>query len=315
MKKIQPSYSYKQNRSQQLRGFYHVATTGSFSAAAKQMCIGQPAVTLQVQSLERELQAKLFNRKKGVVSLTLDGQVLFEVAAPLVQALESLDDVFRERLGQLEAGKATCAIAENLVVDIMPKLMGEFHSRYPNIDLVIYSCNSLQALEMVSRGDAELGIGTINRLPRHMCFQHLGLYDSYLVVSKDHPLACQEQLSLDEIAQYPLIAPVEEGKSWQDLLQAMEGRGFRPKIAMRLSSIEARLRFVEAGLGATVAVGRWFPHSDLIHKLVWISLRNHLPSLSYGLIRRRYAYLSLPAKRLAEFFTDSVPTIMSARRK
>jgi DNA-binding transcriptional LysR family regulator len=64
VKKIQPSYSYKQNRSQQLRGFYHVATTGSFSAAAKQMCIGQPAVTLQVQSLERELQAKLFNRKK-----------------------------------------------------------------------------------------------------------------------------------------------------------------------------------------------------------------------------------------------------------
>ena len=63
------------------------------------MCIGQPAVTLQVQSLERELQAKLFNRKKGVVSLTLDGQVLFEVAAPLVQALESLDDVFREGLG------------------------------------------------------------------------------------------------------------------------------------------------------------------------------------------------------------------------
>jgi DNA-binding transcriptional LysR family regulator len=168
-----PARFYKQNRGQQLRGFYHVATTGSFSVAAEHMYLGQPAVTLQVQALERELNAKLFERRRGSVVLTPEGQVLFDLAAPLVEALESLDDAFRERLGRFEAGEVRCAAPDNVISDMLPSLVAHCNIKFPSIDLVFYSCTSLQALEMVSRGDVDLGIGAVRDLPGHIRFQQL----------------------------------------------------------------------------------------------------------------------------------------------
>ncbi|MCL4533979.1 MAG: LysR family transcriptional regulator [Bacteroidetes bacterium] len=312
MSLVAPGHFYKQNRPQQLRGFYHVAVTGSFSVAAERMALGQPAVTLQVQALEQELQAKLFERKRGSIALTPEGQVLFEVAAPVVEALESLDEAFYERLGQFEAGEVRCAAPDNVVFDVLPNLVKDFNTRFPNIDLVLYSATSLQSLQMVLRGDSELGIGSVRQIPRNISFQPLAWYDNYLVVPQGHPLAGKDQVSLEDVAGCPLVAPLEAGKLYQDLNQAMERRGLHPHVVMRLASTEARLRYVQSGLGVTVAAGRRFP-SEVARHLVWITLADHVPVTAYGLITRKNTYLSLAAKRFAEFVVQSAQAFQSLR--
>ena len=301
-----PARFYKQNRAQQLRGFYHVAITGSFSTAADRMALGQPAVSLQIQALERELKAKLFERKRGAVTLTLEGRALFEVAVPVVEALETIDDAFRERLGQYEAGKVTCAATDDLVLQVLPHLVEKFTAAFPHIELVLYSCTSSQAVEMVARGDTDLGIGKVSQTHRQIRFQPLAHFDNYLVTPRDHPLTHQERVSLDDVARYPLVAPIDEGKLWQTIHRMLTARDLQPHIVLRVASTLARLQYVEAGLGLTITSLNGVT-SELMSKLAWISLTDRLPETAFGLINRTSSYLSLPATRFAEFLMTSVP--------
>jgi DNA-binding transcriptional LysR family regulator len=305
-----PARFYKQNRAQQLRGFYHVAITGSFSTAADRMALGQPAVSLQIQALERELKAKLFERKRGAVTLTLEGRALFEVAVPVVEALETIDDAFRERLGQYEAGKVTCAATDDLVLQVLPHLVEKFTAAFPHIELVLYSCTSSQAVEMVARGDTDLGIGKVSQTHRQIRFQPLARFDNYLVAPLGHPLTRQDRVSLADVAQYPLVAPIDEGKLWQTIHRMLLVRDLEPHIVLRVASTLARLQYVEAGLGLTItSLNGVAP--ELMSKLAWIWLSDELPETAFGLITRANSYLSLPAKRFAEFLVTSVPASLT----
>ncbi|MCL4695307.1 MAG: LysR family transcriptional regulator, partial [Candidatus Hydrogenedentes bacterium] len=80
---------YKQNRLQQLRGFYYAAREKSISKAAERMALSQPSVSLQIQALERELKTTLFERRGPKIDLTPDGQLLMELAQPLVDGIDS----------------------------------------------------------------------------------------------------------------------------------------------------------------------------------------------------------------------------------
>lgn len=295
---------YKQNMLQQLRGFYHVAVTRSFTTAAEVMALGQSSVTLQVQALERELEVKLFHRRKGTTTLTLEGELLFELIAPLVESLESLQEAFRERLGQFESGKVVCAATEGVVLYMLPDVIRPFASRFPNIELQFYSGTSLQALEMVTRGVADLGIGLPARVPSNIAFQPLMSYDHYLVVPRGHPLLGQADVSLEDMVKYPLIAPPEEGALWHDLRQMLETHRLDWQVVTRVGIAGARFRYVQLGFGVTVAIGIGFETGAPLG-LASISLAGILPRATYGLMTRKNTYLSLPAKKFADFVLSS----------
>ncbi|HWQ90160.1 MAG TPA: LysR family transcriptional regulator, partial [Clostridia bacterium] len=97
-------YRYKQNRFQQLRGFCYAASSGSISKAAKRMNLSQPAVSQQILSLESELHTTLFLRRGSHMSLTHDGELLLEMALPLIEELEHLDEKFRQRRLEIDEG-------------------------------------------------------------------------------------------------------------------------------------------------------------------------------------------------------------------
>src|SRR5215813_10598211 len=95
-------YRYKQNRFQQLRGFCYAAASGSISKAAARMNLSQPSVSQQIQTLESELEVKLFVRRGSRIELTPDGQVLVALATPLIEQLEQLDQQFRLRRAEAD---------------------------------------------------------------------------------------------------------------------------------------------------------------------------------------------------------------------
>jgi len=90
----QRNVRYKQNRLQQLRGFCYAAQEGSISRAAERMYLSQPSVSLQIQALERELETTLFDRNGPKIELTHDGRLLFELAQPLVDGFNHLEETF-----------------------------------------------------------------------------------------------------------------------------------------------------------------------------------------------------------------------------
>ncbi len=100
-----PRFAYKADRLKPLRAFCQTARLGSVSRAAEALFVSQPAITLQLQALERELGEKLFERSGRRLVPTRAGEVLYELARPLVEAIDTLPTAFRSRLKGLDPGE------------------------------------------------------------------------------------------------------------------------------------------------------------------------------------------------------------------
>ena len=117
---------YKQNRLKQLRAFCHVTQCGSISKAAEKLFSSQPAVSLQIQALERELECVLFERRGPRIKITPDGEVLYRLALPLVEGIDGLAESFAAHRGQLDRGELNIAAGESTILYILPDLIRRF---------------------------------------------------------------------------------------------------------------------------------------------------------------------------------------------
>jgi DNA-binding transcriptional LysR family regulator len=98
-------YFYKQNRLKLLRAFCTVSQTCSISIAAEKLFISQPTVSLQIQSLERDFGADLFERKGPKIQLTPEGEVFYKLAQPLLDQFSKLEESFKASIGKVEGGE------------------------------------------------------------------------------------------------------------------------------------------------------------------------------------------------------------------
>src|SRR5438067_1079615 len=202
-----PSYRYKQNRFQQLRGFCYAAATGSISKAAKRMSLSQPAVTQQIQSLESEMAVTLFIRRGSKIKLTHDGELLFEMAMPLIEQLENLDVQFSQRRLEVDEGCIDVAAGWSTILYVLPKHVEVFRRTYPKIEVRLHNVTGLEGLERVRAGLVDLAVGPLMQIPDDIDFHPIVSYEAVVITSVGHPLARQKKLTLNDISHYPLILP------------------------------------------------------------------------------------------------------------
>jgi len=152
-------YRYKQNRFQQLRGFCYAAASGSVSKAAKRMNLSQPAVSQQIQSLEAEMAVTLFVRRGSRIQLTHDGELLFEMATPLIEQMEHLDDQFRMRRLEVDEGHIEVAAGTSTILYFLPKHVDEFRRAHPKIEMRLHNVTGLEGLEQLRTGLVDFAVG------------------------------------------------------------------------------------------------------------------------------------------------------------
>ena len=116
-------FYYKGDRLKPLKAFCQAARLGSVSRAAEALFLSQPAVTLQLQALERDLGVALFERIGRRLSLTREGTVLYELARPLIEGLDGLDGEFRSRLKGLQGGELHVAAGSSTILYLLPPLV------------------------------------------------------------------------------------------------------------------------------------------------------------------------------------------------
>lgn len=121
---------------QQLKAFYEVARRHSFSKAAKELYLSQPAVSRQISSLETEIGLPLFIRTANHVSLTDSGRKLLTYAVEIIHTLEQATRTIQD-LRDLRQGTVTIAGDSFLSRYLLPRFAGEFHHRYPSLQLQI----------------------------------------------------------------------------------------------------------------------------------------------------------------------------------
>lgn len=141
-----------------LKTFHYVARLRSFTKAAHELFLTQPAVSLQIQHLEHFLKASLFDRrKKKQVELTEEGKILYSYTQRLFMLFDEIESAFQD-LSQLQIGHLEIASSAVVGTYYLPDVLATFKKRYPNVELNLRIGNSEQVAEWVLNRDVDLGL-------------------------------------------------------------------------------------------------------------------------------------------------------------
>jgi DNA-binding transcriptional LysR family regulator len=287
----------------QLASFLEVAKLQSFSLAAEKIFRTQPAISAQVRQLEQECGEKLFDRSGKKVLLTPAGEVLRRYATQIIdlqkEALQAVAELNKTPRGKLYIGanEATCLY-------VLPKTFARFKQLYPLVQISIYRNFSHKILQKVHEGAVDLGIVTLPQTAGNMEVIPVFRDEVQAVVPKDHPLAKKRSVTVEEIAQFPLILP-KTGHTRVMLDRLLREHRDRVQISMELASVETIKKFVGAGLGVSV-ISRAYAQAEVAAGVLkLIPLEGQKLYRELGLIYRRDRHHSLPAKVFIEVVCES----------
>lgn len=297
---------YKQNWLQQFRAFYYVYKTGSFTQAAETLYLEQPTISLQIAALEREFQVRLLERGRGPATATPEGEVLFELVAPVVEAVETIRESFQGRLAQLERGEVRCAAGEGLSTYVLPSIIMSFHEKHPEIDVALITARSEVSWSLIAKGEVDAVIVPTTEEPVDFAGWVLGPCSPYLVTPHHHRLAKRHELVLSELAGSSLILSKPYGPLWSSFLEFLAKNNLNYRVSIQINNPEARLRLVHDGVGVTILQGARRA-SPLADGVTWIPLSEYLQPVIYRMIARRHGYLSLATKRFIEHVVANWP--------
>jgi DNA-binding transcriptional LysR family regulator len=284
---------YKQNRLKQLRAFCHAARTGSVSAAADKIFLSQPTVSLQIQALEREFDTVLFERRGPKIRLTPEGQLLFEMAEPLVEGMDKLHDVFAIQCGRVDQGVLNIAAGESTILYILPEPVRTFVEQFPGIELKLHNVTGRDGLAMLRSDDADLAVGSMLEVPDDINYRPFVTYRPTLITPLDHPLGGRESVTLEDIAPYGLILPPRHLSTWRMVDLVFKQHNVPYKVTLEAGGWEVIKKYVELGLGISIVTDVCLTGEEELSR---IPLDHYFPKRSYGIVQRRGKFLSPQTK-------------------
>jgi DNA-binding transcriptional LysR family regulator len=293
---------YKQNRVQQLRGFCYAASLGSVSKAAKLMSLSQPAVSQQIQSLENELAVKLFSRESSHIRLTHDGELLLDMARPLIEELEHLDEEFRERRSDAEEGHIEVAAGQSTIMYFLPQYVGEFRRTHPRIEIRLQSVTGLEGLERLRTGRVDFAVGPVKDVPGDIEFHPVVSYDPVVITCRGHPLVSRKRLTLEDISRYPLILPPRNLSTWPMVDSTFKKHGLSYEVAMEVGGWEVIKKYVELDLGISIIISIGIRGEE---NLEVIPAAQFFPRRTYGVVLRKGKVLSPQARRFVNLLLSA----------
>jgi DNA-binding transcriptional LysR family regulator len=296
MNKNKISY-YKQNRLKQLRAFCYTAQVGSISAAAKKLFLSQPSVSLQIQALERELGAILFERNGPKIRLTLEGEILLGLACHLVQGIDSLTETFQAHCGKLDVGELNIAAGESTILYILPDTMRRFVQDYPKISLKLHNVTGRDGLAMIRADEVDIAVGSMLDIPSDITYYPVFTYHPTLITPLGHALLSLNEVHLEDISHYGLILPPRHLSTWRIVDLVFSQNNINYKVALEAGGWEVIKKYVELGLGISIVTDVCLNASDRLGK---IPLNHYFPKRSYGIVVRKSKVLSPQAKRFID---------------
>jgi len=236
-----------------LRLFCEIVDQRSFSLAAEYMHITQPAASLQVRSLERELGTRLLDRSGRDVKPTDSGEVLYRRARQII----ALDDEARVEimnLGDLVGGRVTIGAATGPGEHLLPGLIAEFKRAHPGIDLSLRVTDSHGVIDLVLARELELGVvGAVSGHP-DLAVAPFARDEIVIVCAPTHPWASRDDVGLDEFLREPMIVQ-QQGAGIRAVVDAaLRERGVKPaqlNVFLELGLNESVKHAVMAGAGVT----------------------------------------------------------------
>ena len=218
----------------QLAAFCAVVERRSFSQAADQLGVTQPAVSLQIRSLEKRLGQQLLDRSGRRVEPTEAGERLYRGA----QRLLALEEQLLQELGEQAEGALTGRLEIGASTGpggtVVPVVIGEFQRQHPEVRVALTVSDTQSVVELVARRELELGVVGAARRHRGVGFEPFFRDEVVLAVPKRHPFAGRT-ITLEQLKAEPLVV-------------MQEGAGVRQVIDDELREMGVRLRDLDVRL-------------------------------------------------------------------
>ena len=298
-----------------LKVFRAVAEQLSFRKAGEQLYLTQPAVTLQIKTLEEELGSRLFQRSASGVTLTEAGRILAGYAEQLgrlaEQAENELAGLKGEAAGQLALGAST-TIAQY----VLPPLLAAFARRYPAVHLQVASENTERIAEGVAGGRFGLGLIEGPALRRDLKTEVWIEDEMVVVVPTGHQWAEAGTIAAKQLASVPLVMRERGSGSRHVVEQGLQEAGLRLgslKIAMELDSTEAILSCIEAGLGIGFASVWAVEQRGRKGSLVKVRIESHRMKRNFSFVLPPGPALSASAGVMMRFLRECSPSLNRRR--
>ncbi|HEY4170529.1 MAG TPA: LysR substrate-binding domain-containing protein [Reyranella sp.] len=239
---------------QQLRYICEIAQRGlNISLAAKALNTSQSGISKQIKLLEQELGLEIFERSRNrIAGITASGQKVVALAQEVMGRLNDIRSVSTASESE-DSGSLAVAISHTQARYVLPEALGLFTGRYPNVTLTLRHANPRQIAEMLMAGEADLGVTTENdKSIRGLAFLPCRRFERVLIVPEGHALLAVRDLTLADIARYPLVA-YEQAFTGRRLVERAFGQaGLSPKVALSAIDADVIKACVERGLGVAI---------------------------------------------------------------
>lgn len=237
---------------QNLTAFIAVSELESFSRAAEQLHLTQPAVSKRISALEETLATPLFDRIGRRVQLTQAGQALLPSAQRILAELEESRRAIAN-LNQQVSGRLKLATSHHIGLHRLPPVLRAYTSQFPEVDLDIHFMDSEEACSAVLRGDVEIAIATLPDQQWPQLRSDIIWHDPLgIVVSTQHPEASHASIRVEQLRHLPAILPSKNTFTRTLLEQALGLNEQNMNIGMETNYLETIKMMVSIGLGWSV---------------------------------------------------------------
>lgn len=294
-----PRFSYKSDRLKPLRAFCQTVRMGSVSRAAEALFISQPAVTQQLQALEREFGVRLFERVGRRLAPTREGQLLYELALPLVEGVDGLPGQFRDKVRGLDAGELNVVANSATILYLLPRIVEAFRARHPDVRLSLLPAISADGTDLLRSDAADLAVGSMLDVPADLSYEPVYRFEQMLITPRDHPLAGKRQLALADLSEYPLVLPPKRQVTYRLIDLVFQKNRVPYTVALEVGGWEVIKQYVAMGMGISIVSSICLSDADH-ERLAVRPLAEWFPPRTYGVVVRKGKYLSPQARAFVE---------------
>ncbi len=281
-------FYYKKNRIQQLRGFYYAAQTSSISSAARLMKLSQAAITLQIQSLERDLGIQLFKREKQKIKLTEAGEILHSKASYYIHGIDDLFESFAKNIKNTNLTTIDIATNHVGISYILPKYIKRFKDEHPAAKFKIRNLSKSECIKRLLNDEIGLFIYPMTKkeIPSEFEFIPIVKYQPILLVNKNHFLAKKKNLTLADVAKFELVRIDPHLITLPAFEEIIKSHGLRTSIEFETSDWEILKKFVKADVGVAI-ISNIILEGEKEGELIGRVLTNYFPEMTYGILVKK----------------------------
>jgi DNA-binding transcriptional LysR family regulator len=209
---------------------------------------------------------------------------LLELARPLVEGVQRLEEDFAARRDSLTRGSVRIAAGGSTLQYILPRYIEGFTREHPHVDLRLHNVTGKAGLALLREGEIDIAVGPMLDAPPDIKFQPIVSYEPMLITSLDHVLAKRKRISLKDIASHPLILPPRDQSTFRIVEMVFAEHSLEHEVKFEVGGYEVIKTYVKLGLGISIVMSHCLQADEGLHAK---SVRRWFPKRTYGLVIRK----------------------------